>query len=132
MLVGPADLEALLHRFPFTRRLAMKVVELGDGTCTVRVPFRRAFERPGGIVSGDIYMTAADVTFWLAIKTFAGVEDASVTSQLNTAFLSAARREPFLCRASVLRRGRRILYGVAECTAGGRILTHHTLSYMRP
>src|SRR5438445_10713527 len=132
MSVQAADLDALLRRLPFTRRLGMSVIELGNGTCAVRVPFRRAFERPGGIVSGDVYMTTADITFWLAIKTFAGLEDASVTIHLNTAFLSAARREPFLCRASVLRRGRRILYGVAECTAGERILTHHTLSYMRP
>jgi uncharacterized protein (TIGR00369 family) len=131
MLVEVAELEALLRRRPFTRRLGLKVVELGDGTCTVRVPFRRAFERPGGIVSGDVYMAAADVAFWLAIKTFAGLEDSSVTSQLNTAFLSAARNEPFLCRATVLRRGRRIVYGVAECVAGERMLTHHTLSYMR-
>src|SRR5216683_2111757 len=132
MLVEANELEALLRSLPFTRRLGIQVVELGDGTCTVRVPFRRAFERPGGVVSGDTYILAADVAFWLAIKTFAGLEDPSVTSQLNTAFLSAAKREPFLCRASVLRRGRRILYGVAECKVGDRILTHHTLSYMRP
>jgi len=132
MLVEAAELEALLFSLPFTRRLGMKVVELGDGTCTVRVPFKKAFERPGGIVSGDIYMTAADVAFWLAIKTFAGVDDSSVTSQLNTAFLAAARREPIECRATVVKRGRRVLYGVAECMAGERLLTHHTLSYMRP
>lgn len=132
MLVTAADLEPLLRSFPLTRRLGVKVIELGDGTCTIRVPFRRASERPGGIVSGDVYMAAADVAFWLAIKTFAGLEDTSVTSQLNTAFLAAAKREPFQCRATVLRRGRRIIYGVAECAAGERILTHHTLSYMRP
>ena len=132
MLVEAAELEALLFSLPFTRRLGMKVVELGDGTCTVRVPFKKAFERPGGIVSGDIYMTAADVAFWLAIKTFAGLDDSSVTSQLNTAFLAAARNEPIDCRATVLKRGRRVVYGEAECMAGDRLLTHHTLSYMRP
>src|SRR4029077_6368070 len=132
MLVGPADLDSLLRRHQFSRRLGLKVVELGDGTCTVRVPFRRTFERPGGIVSGDVYMTAADIAFWLAIKTFAGLDDPSVTSHLNTTFLSAARGEPFLCLARVLRRGRQVTYGVAECTSGERILTHHTLTYMRP
>jgi len=132
MLVGRGDLEALLGRHPFSRRLGLKVLQVGDGTCTVRVPFRRAFERPGGIVSGDVYMTAADIAFWLAIKTFAGLDDRSVTSHLNTTFLSAAKREPFLCLARVLRRGRRITYGVAECAIGERILTHHTLTYMRP
>lgn len=132
MLVEAAELQALLRRHAFSRRLGLEVVELGDGTCTVRVPFRAAFERPGGIVSGDVYMTAADIAFWLAIKTFAGLDDPSVTSHLNTIFLSAARREPFLCLAMVLRRGRRLIYGVAECAIGERILTHHTLTYMRP
>ena len=132
MLVTVADLDPLLRTFPLTRRLGVRVIELGDGTCTIRVPFRQAIERPGGIVSGDVYMAAADVAFWLAIKTFAGLDDSSVTSQLNTAFLAAAKREPFTCTAAVLRRGGRILYGVAQCVAGNRILTHHTLSYMRP
>jgi uncharacterized protein (TIGR00369 family) len=132
VLVQVAELDTLLRSLPFTRRLAIKVIELGDGTCTVRVPFKKAFERPGGIVSGDVYMTAADVAFWLAIKTFAGLDDSSVTSQLNTAFLAAARREPIDCRATVLKRGRRVVYGVAECMAGERLLTHHTISYMRP
>jgi uncharacterized protein (TIGR00369 family) len=132
MLVQATELEALLRSHPITRRRGMKVIELGDGTCTVRVPFKKAFERPGGIVSGDVYMTAADVAFWLAIKTFAGLDDSSVTSQFNTAFLAAARREPIVCRATVLKRGRRVVYGVAECMAGERLLTHHTLSYMRP
>src|SRR6266849_1146164 len=132
MLVTVADLDPLLRTFPLTRRLGVRVIELGDGTCTIRVPFKKAFERPGGIVSGDVYMTAADVAFWLAIKTFAGLDDSSVTSQLNTAFLAAARREPIVCRPTVLKRGRRVVYGVAECMAGERLLTHHTLSYMRP
>jgi uncharacterized protein (TIGR00369 family) len=132
MLVEPADLEALLRRHPFSRRLGLRVLELGDGICTVRVPSRRSFERPGGIVSGDVYMTTADIAFWLAIKTFAGLDDPSVTTHLNTTFLSAAKTEPFLCVARVLRRGRRVTYGVAECAIGQRILTHHTLTYMRP
>src|SRR5260370_42208007 len=114
MLVQEAELEALLRRLPFTRRLGMKVIELGDGTCTVRVPFKKAFERPGGIVSGDVYMTAADVAFWLAIKTLAGIDDSSVTSQLNTAFLAAARREPILCPTTVPNPRRRVVYGRAE------------------
>src|SRR6202158_3674228 len=101
MLVGASSREALLRSHPFTRRLGLRVVELGDGTCTLRVPFRQAFERPGGIVSGDVYMAAADVAFWLAIKTFAGLHDASVTTQLHTAFLSAGQTGRFLLPAPV-------------------------------
>jgi hypothetical protein len=38
VLVEVPELEALLRSFPFTRRLGMKVDELGDGTCTVKRP----------------------------------------------------------------------------------------------
>lgn len=38
---------------------------------------------------------------------------------------------PLRCRARVLKLGRRLVYGVAECLAGDRLLTHHTLTYAR-
>jgi acyl-coenzyme A thioesterase PaaI-like protein len=31
------------------------------------MPFQKAIERPGGIVSGSVFMTAADLAMWLAI-----------------------------------------------------------------
>jgi acyl-coenzyme A thioesterase PaaI-like protein len=70
---------------------------------------------------------------WLAIMTRAGTADRSVTSEMHTAFLSAAGGEGFRCSARVLRMGRRLVYGVAECvSARGRLLAHSTLSYVRP
>src|SRR5881409_2327575 len=78
-------------------------------------------------------MAAADVAMWLAILTRLGAGDGSVTASLNTAFLGAARKESFSCTARVLKLGRRLIHGVAECvTADGRLLTHHTVTYMRP
>jgi acyl-coenzyme A thioesterase PaaI-like protein len=95
------------------------------------VPYRPEHDRPGGIVSGQVYMHAADVAFWLAIKTRLGAGDASVTSSMTTAFMGSARREGLRCRARVLKLGRRLVYGCAECLAGGRPVTHHTLTYAR-
>ncbi len=104
---------------------------VGEGECTIEVPYHPEHDRPGGIVSGQLYMHAADVAFWFAVKTLLGLEDASVTSQMTTAFLGSARAEGFICRARVLRCGKRLVYGTAECTAGERVLTHHTLTYAR-
>jgi len=130
--VTVAELNALLAAHDFTRRLDAEVTAVGDGECTLDVPYRPEHDRPGGIVSGQLYMHAADVAFWFAIKTRLGLEDASVTSALNTAFLGSARRERFRCHARVLRLGGRLIYGVAECSSGTRPLTHHTLTYARP
>lgn len=127
-----AELDHLLGSCAFTRRARFRVAALGEGWCELAVPFSADDERPGGIVSGQVYMHAADVAFWCAIKSRLGLEDGSVTSGMTTAFLASARREDARCRAEILRLGERLIYGVAECRAGTRLLTHHTLTYARP
>jgi uncharacterized protein (TIGR00369 family) len=105
------DLEQLLRDVAFTRNLGFTLQAIGDGECSIRVPFQEAFERPGGGVSGQVFMAAADVAMWLAIKTKLGLEDASVTIEMKTNFLGSAKKEPFGCSARVLKIGRRLIYG---------------------
>jgi uncharacterized protein (TIGR00369 family) len=127
------DLQRLLNQFAFTRNFGYIVREIADGESSIDVPFQEAFERPGGIVSGQTFMAAADVAMWLAIKTQLGLEDASVTAEMKTNFPGSAKGTGFRCNAKVLKLGRRLIYGVAECVDGnGKLLTHHTLTYIRP
>jgi uncharacterized protein (TIGR00369 family) len=128
-----AELRRMLAAVPFARRYGFKLTAIGDGTCTLVVPFRRELERPGGIVAGPVLMAAADVAVWLAILTRLGAADGSVTINLNTAFLAAVRREEFRCEAVVLRVGRRVVYAAATClTKNDEIVAHHTATYARP
>jgi len=129
--VTVSRLNDLLAEHEFTRRMRMRVLSLGEGECVVEVPYLPEYDRPGGIVSGQVYTHAADVAFWLAIKTRLGMDDASVTSSMTTAFLGSASREPLVCHARVLRLGRRLVYGTVESTAGDRLVAHHTLTYAR-
>lgn len=131
MSIGLAELNDLLAAHEFTGRMRMRVLSVGDGECELEVPYLPDHDRPGGIVSGHVYTHAADVAFWLAIKTRLGLADASVTSSMTTAFLGSASREALRCRARVLKLGRRLIYGSAECMAGDRLVTHHTLTYAR-
>ena len=127
-----AQLESLLREVAFTRELGFAIHSIADGQCTIGVPFRATFERPGGIVSGQVFMAAADVAMWLAIKTKLGIGDDSVTVEMKTNFLGSARKQSFRCSARVLKLGRQLVYGSAEClTDQGKLLTHHTLTYIR-
>lgn len=126
------ELERLLSEMPFTRSYGFTLHGVADGQCSIDVPFQATFERPGGIVTGLVFMAAADVAMWLAIKTRLGLTDPSVTVEMKTNFLGSARKEGFRCTAKVLKLGRRLIYGLAECVdGGGRLLTHHTLTYIR-
>jgi len=132
MMVTATELDELLAQTPFTAGRGLRVVDLDDGVCRLRVPFRPEMERPGGVVAGEFYMSAADLAFWCAMKTRLGLEDPSTTSHLDSAFLSPARTEDFECTARVLRWGRRLVFGRAECCSlEGKLLSHHTLTYVR-
>ena len=127
-----AELQGILDDVAFTRAYGFRVHAIDEGRCTLAVPFRAAFERPGGIVSGQVLMAAADVAMWLAIMTRLGPRDGSVTAGMTTAFLGAARQESFRCTAQILKLGHRLIYGTAETvTDSGRLVAHHSLTYSR-
>ena len=132
MKAGKAALQKLLGRSRFVNSYGLKLVSISDAECTIAMPFRRALERPGGTVNGPAFMAAADCAMWLAIKRHIGLQHDAVTSELNTAFLNAARRETVYCTARVLKLGKRIIYGTAEChDRRGRLFTHHSVTYAR-
>jgi uncharacterized protein (TIGR00369 family) len=133
LAVSKAELQQLLDAQSFLHHYRFRVRSIAAGECVITVPFQHTFERPGGIVSGLVFMGAADVAMWFAIKTLLGIDDGCVTAEMKTSFLSAARQQDFRCRARVLKLGKRLVYGVAECTnLEGKLLTHHTLTYIRP
>jgi|HubBroStandDraft_6_1064221.scaffolds.fasta_scaffold226373_2 uncharacterized protein (TIGR00369 family) len=132
LMVTELELQQLLSQVAFTRSYGFALRSIDDGICTIDVPFQEAFERPGGIVSGQVYMAAADVAMWLAIMTKLGIKDMAVTIEQKTTFLAAAKQEDFACTATILKLGRRLIYGSAECVSGtGTLLAHHTLTYIR-
>jgi uncharacterized protein (TIGR00369 family) len=127
-----SELRQLLSQVGSTSHYGFQLHSFSEGECTLLVPFRKDFERPGAIVAGQTFMAAADVAMWLAIITQLGASDGSVTAEMKTNFLNAARQEDVLCHAKVLKLGRRLVYGVAECTnSSGKLLTHHTITYIR-
>src|SRR5574337_1540187 len=103
LAVTESELQELLSGQAFTRNYGFRLRSIGDGECVLAVPFQKAFERPGGIVSGQVFMAAADVAMWLAIMTKLGLAEHAVTVEMKTNFLSSARQEEFLCRARTLK-----------------------------
>lgn len=91
----PDELKELLAEVAFTRNFGFMLHQISDGECSIEVPFQEAFERPGGVVSGQVFMAAADVAMWLAIKTRLGLADSSVTAEMKTNFLAGAKELAF-------------------------------------
>ncbi len=126
------ELEAVLRDAALARLYDFRVSAIAAGACTLDVPFQEAFERPGGVVSGPVFMAAADAAMWLAIMTRTGRDGHWVTINMTSSFLRGARQTDLRCTATVLRLGTRVAHGVAETfDPDGRILAHHTLTYTR-
>jgi uncharacterized protein (TIGR00369 family) len=125
------ELNALLGALPSAQQYGFRLHSIRPGRCTLHVPYQPALDRPGGIVAGYVFMAAADVAMWLAILTKIGDKEMAVTAEMKTAFLRSARGEDFRCRATVLKCGKRLIYGVAACLSARGVLTHHTLTYLR-
>jgi uncharacterized protein (TIGR00369 family) len=130
--VTDEELRQVLSESAFARIYNFKLQSFGSGKCTLTIPFQKDLERPGGIVAGSIFMTAADVAMWLAIMTLLGKGQLAVTSELNTSFLSSAKQQDVKCTANILKLGKNLIYGVAECRNNSdKLLTHHTITYIR-
>ncbi len=128
-----SEVEQILAENVFTHNYGFVVEELADGVCTLRVPFSEKLLRPGGFINGPTMMAAADVAMWFAIMTKLGRTDMAVTTELNTAFLSGAKKEDVYCRAEIVKLGKRLVFGTAECTnKEGKKLAYHTVTYIRP
>ena len=83
-------------------------------------------------MQGGCAMTLADVTCWIAVMSLSGPDDPSVTQQMTTTFLRPVRTD-LTCVSTVLKPGRRISYAEASVMdTGGKLISHHTLSYLRP
>jgi len=127
-----AAIERWLAAAAFNAYFRFRVGALAEGTCTLEVPFHEEFLRPGDVVSGPVFMAAADVATWLAIASLRGTEETWVTVDLKTAFLRPARREPFRCTARLLKVGHQLIYAVADCVLrDSTLLSHHTVTYAR-
>src|SRR5262249_58949901 len=90
-----AELQGILDDVAFTRAYGFRLHTIDEGRCTLAVPFQAAFERPGGIVSGQVLMAAADVAMWLAIMTRLGPRDGPGTAGLTAPVLRRAPPEAF-------------------------------------
>lgn len=128
------ELQAVLDRSPFAQQYGFRVEFAGTNTATILCPGKAVALRPDGIMSGPIFMAAADVAMWMAIIRTLGPEaESTITVEMKTNFVSAlVGAADFRCTANILKAGGRLVFGTAECRAiEGRLLTHHTMTYIR-
>ena len=108
------------------------MTSVGEGEAELVLPAREDFLRPGGVLQGGCAMVLADVAVWIAVLSWYGADDQAMTQNMMTSFLRPARGD-LSCAARVLHPGRRVAYATATtCDPDGKVVAHHTVTYMRP
>ena len=89
-----------------------RVEKIDYATATVRLPFDSKHLRPGPTVSGPAMMAIGDYAIWVAVVGAYGVmAKMAVTASLNANFLRAAGLNDLVCKARVIKPGKRLAVG---------------------
>jgi uncharacterized protein (TIGR00369 family) len=116
----------------FNATLDLRLVDVGRGEATMRMPFREAVMNGAGNVHGGAIMSLCDSVFWVALATIYGREQPTSTASLTCNFLRPARGpHDLIGHATVLKPGKRIVYGVVEVRGeAGKLIAHATANFM--
>ena len=136
MTRAPVDLAAIrrnwdANREKFVAFLDMRLESLEPGKAVMRLPFRAEMTNEFGAFHGGAIASLCDTAFYLALASVYGREEASVTSGLTCNFLAAARPpHDVIAHASVLKAGRRMVFGEVLVYSGERLVAHATLNFV--
>jgi uncharacterized protein (TIGR00369 family) len=115
----------------FLDLLGMRVEESAPDFCRMRLPFRPALLRNGGIMHGGAIASLLDTAGVMAIK--AGMESEingipTITMTVN--YLAPARETDVLAEARIIRRGRSLVFvEVKASSSSGELLATAQVVY---
>jgi len=125
-----------LRELPFAVELGIACEALAADEALARWRFSERWLRPVSYVSGPVMMALADAALYFAVFTRGGITPLAVTNELKANFLRpAVERRDLLARARVLKRGRRVIYGLVDVWEEGapdRLVAQATASYVLP
>ncbi len=120
---------------PFSAMMSLSCDSIDDGVAIGRFTYDSRWTRPVDFIAGPVQMALADATFYWALFTRIGIVPLAVTNELKYNFLRPAVGGDVLCKAEVLKVGRRVAFGVADVYMDGdsdRLVGHATTSYVLP
>ncbi|MDH6121586.1 PaaI family thioesterase [Kitasatospora sp. GAS204B] len=104
---------------PWVRALRLQVVETGERSALLRLPWSPELAREGGGLSGQALMAAADTATVIALSAALGGFGPMTTIQQSTSFQRAVVGADVLVAARVTKLGRRLAFTEVVLTAEG-------------
>ncbi|MGH7729176.1 MAG: PaaI family thioesterase [Vulcanimicrobiaceae bacterium] len=115
----------------FIKTLDLHLEDMGHGRATMRMPFRSEVMNGAGAIHGGAIVSLCDTAFWAALASVYGREQPTATASLTCSFLRPALPpHDLVAKATVLKPGKRIVYGEVHVYSGETLVAHATLSFL--
>jgi len=127
-----ADIDATLERVlaPWVRQLGLRAEAVDANGVTLRLPFNESFRHAGGVVCGQVLMSAADTAMIVAVASALDGFRPMTTVSITTNFMRPVIDGDVLVRANVLRLGKTVVFGEIELTGtDGKLAVQATTTY---
>ena len=85
----------------------IKVEDVRQGWCKLRLAYRETYLRPGGVIAGPLQMSLADTAPYVLIFTKLGIIPGAVTTNLNINFLNPCKAGDVIATGTLLKLGKR-------------------------
>ena len=134
-MIEADEFQALVREHvPLVGSMGIEVADVGDGTCSILLPFREDFLRPGGTVTGPAMFGLADVALYGAVLSKIGRVELAVTTSMTINFLRRPAPADLIAEARLLKIGRRLAYGEVLIHSSGsdEPVAHATGTYSIP
>lgn len=134
-MIEADEFQALVREHvPLVGSMGIEVADVGDGTCSILLPFRDDFLRPGGTVTGPAMFGLADVALYGAVLSKIGRVELAVTTSMTINFLRRPAPADLIAEARLLKLGRRLAYGEVLIHSSGIAdpVAHATGTYSIP
>jgi len=109
-----------------------RTIEVGPGSCVVRLDADERHLRPGNTVSGPALFTLADIGGYACVLSHAGPDALSVTTNIDINFMRKAEAGTIDGHCRILKLGRSLMVFDIDIVAGGSTVAHATGTYSIP
>lgn len=116
-------------RVLFPSLVGLRVEEVRQDYCRMRLPYRGELNQPHGVVHGGAIATLIDSVVVPAIGSAYGPDVQYVTVNMNINYIGAVVETDAVAEGWVTRRGRTTAFCRVEVTAGDRLVAEASLVY---
>jgi uncharacterized protein (TIGR00369 family) len=132
----PLDVAAAIRTWDkqkanFIQTLDLHLEHVEHGKAEMRMPFRKDVMNAAGAIHGGAIVSLCDTCFWVALASIYGQMQPTATASISCSFLRPALPpHDLIAKATVLKPGKRIVYGEVHVYSGDKLVAHATVSFL--